>query len=79
MWVFSGEIVSHHCFVIWNSQVAHRFLENLYTPALINDMHPAVRRSRRDNMRKVLPLSSAYIYNEHVAENLRYRIHNYCH
>jgi len=44
-----------------------------------NDMH-TLRRSVRDNMRKGLPLLSALIYTEqHVAENLRYRIHNYCH
>ena len=55
------------------------FLENLYTPALINDDMHTVRRSMRDNIRKGLPLLSAFIYTEqHVVENLRYRIHHYC-
>jgi hypothetical protein len=70
-----------NCCGVWNFEVPHSFfLENMYTPALINnDMH-TVRRSMRDNMRKGLTLLSALTYTkQHVAENLRYRIHKYCH
>lgn len=78
MWVLSAEIATSNCCGVWNFEVPHSFLENLYTPALINDMQ-TVRRSMRD-VRKGLLLVSAFIYTEqHAAEKLRCRIHNYRH
>jgi hypothetical protein len=74
MWVFSAEIAVSNCCGVWNFDVPHSFLENLCTPALINNDMYTVRRSMRDNMRKGLPLLSAFIYTEqHIEGNLRYR------
>jgi hypothetical protein len=78
MWVFSAEISASNCCGVWNFEVPHSFFyrKSVHPVLINNDMH-TVRRSMRDNMRKGLPLLSALIYTEqHVADNLRYRVHN---